>query len=337
MSVLELENRQDAKAPANAFGWDSTEFEVKAAEDKSAPIRMLARTGGALQHAYWGRIVHDFAGMQHRDAIPIDYQHKSGDPIGVVNAFEVIDGDLYLSGSLESIREGDVAHELMQKRDRGIPFQASIFFDPNDLELEFLPEGMTQEVNDRTIEGPAVIATKWRLRGVAVTPHGYDVGTESQFSAPAGAFSLTWKGEPMTKKDAKPEAEKTADQGELNAADKPEVKDDPKPEAKAELSKPAEKDFREIAKDYAAKFGAEDGFKYFTDGLSMEQAALKHCDNLQTRLSAETERANSAEQRIAAAELNLGEKGAIETGKPASQQKTFAGLFRKQGESQAAS
>jgi hypothetical protein len=335
MTVLDLENRQEAKAPGSAFSFESGQLESRGSTlGGSAPIRMLARTGGALQHAYWGRIVHDFAGMEHRDSIPIDYQHESGDPIGYVDSFEVVNGDLYLSGSLESIEENDVAHKLMQKRERKIPFQASIFFDPNDLELEFLPEGMTAEVNERTIEGPAVIASKWRLRGVAVTPHGYDVGTESEFSAPAGAFSLTWKGEPMTKKDAKPEAEKTADDsGELNT--EPKAKEDPKP---TELSKPTEKDYRDLAKDYASKFGAEDGFSYFSEGLNLEQAALKHCETLQGKLTAETERADSAEQRLAAAELNLGEKSAVETGKPeAKSTPTFAGMFRKQGSSSQAS
>ena len=341
MNTLDLENRQDAKAPANAFGWGTAELEFKLQEDKkSAPIRMLARTGDALTHWYWGRIVHDFAGMQHRPEIPIDYEHFTSDPIGVVDTFEVENGDLYLAGSLESIEEGDQAHKLMLKRERKIPFQASIFFDPENLTLEYVAEGMSVEVNGRTMQGPLVVARQWQLRGVAVTPHGYDVGTESQFSAPAGAFSLTWKGEPMTKKDAKPEAEKTAtDNGELNAKDQQKAKEDHKPEAKGELSKPAEKDYREIAKDYASKFGAEDGFGYFSEGLNMEQAALKHCETLQTKLSAETERADTAEQRLAAAELNLGEDKHIDTGKPDAQSKktSFAGLFRKQGEATAQS
>lgn len=335
MNILDIENRADAEAPANAFGFGSGEVEFKLQEDKkSAPLRMLARTGDALSHWYWGRIVHDFAGMQHRPTIPVDYEHFTSDPIGVIDTFKVENGDLYLEGKLVSIAEGDEAHKLMLKKDGGIPFQASIFFDPENLTLEYVGEGMSVEVNGREMQGPLVVARQWQLRGVAVTPHGYDVNTESMFSAPSGAFSLSWKGEPMTKQEAKPEAKKTADDsGELNT--ELQAKEDPKP---TELSKPTEKDYRDLAKDYASKFGAEDGFSYFSEGLNLEQAALKHCETLQGKLTAETERADSAEQRLAAAELNLGEKSAVETGKPeAKSTPTFAGMFRKQGSNSQAS
>ena len=44
---------------------------------KSAPLRMKARTAQPVQHWFWGRVVHDMAGMRlHKDRLPVDYVHK---------------------------------------------------------------------------------------------------------------------------------------------------------------------------------------------------------------------------------------------------------------------
>lgn len=339
MTTAEMKQTKPETAPASAFrfGCDNVIF-ASESDGQSAPLEMLARTGDPIQHWFWGSICHDFAGMRHRASIPVDYEHRSGEPIGYIDTFEIRDGDLYLLGSIESLAKGDEADKLMRRKERGIPYQASIFFDPEDLSLEFVPEGFQAQANGRTIEGPAVIVREWQLRGVAITPHGADVGTESSFSASVGAFSLNWQElNTMPKTTTKPQdAENKTDVGELSADDK---QTETKPEPKA-VKKPAElkqeSDGMEKARQmiglFSDHFGETAGAQYFREGLNLTEAALKHCSELSKQIESITEDRDRIAQKLAAAQLEHGEREPVNTGTPDSKQKpTAASLFRKAG------
>lgn len=320
--------QRPTQAPAEAFRFEASPFELKGGngEAGSCKIEMLARTGNAIAHWYWGSIVHDFAGMRHRDSIPIDYDHNSSDPIGLIGAFDVREGDLYLGGSLESIEKGDVADKLIRRRGRGIPYQSSIFFDPETAVFEELREGFSAEVNGRTIDGPAVIVREWDLRGVAVTTHGKDIGTESKFSAStAGAITLAWKEKTMTKTSEKSAEDVKPGTGELSVD--PKTLPAPKPDPHAEA--------RKIIGKFSEHFGQTAAAGYFAEGLTLESAAIKHIGVLSAQVTSITAERDALSQRIAAAQL--GEAEGIDTGnkKASGEKPTFSGLFRQTGSQEA--
>lgn len=149
---------------------------------KSAPLKMLARSSKPIHHWFWGNVAHDMSGMRlHKSRIAVDYCHDSKDIIGYVNKFAVdAEKGLELSGALTPYKDNDRATEIIHKSRLGVPYEASIFFEPE--EIEELEDGDVADVNGYELSGPGVIFRTWGLRGVAVCPHGADKNTISQFS-----------------------------------------------------------------------------------------------------------------------------------------------------------
>jgi hypothetical protein len=151
---------------------------------KSAPVTIQARSKEPVDHWYWGRMVHDLAGFSaHKPKLPLDYCHNDAEVLGYVNKFDTSSGDLVASGALTPFDEKDRASEVLFKQQQGVPYEASIYFDSDNIVLEYVPQGMSAEVNGYQFEGPGVIARQWSLRGIAVCPHGYDRNTNVEFKA----------------------------------------------------------------------------------------------------------------------------------------------------------
>jgi hypothetical protein len=171
---------------------------------KSAPVRLVARSGKAIDHWFWGRIVHDLAGMHmHKSRVPIDYCHDSKEIIGYLNRFETADGDLVTSGALTPWKDSDRATEIIHKAAQGVPYEASINFGGDGIKIQELREGETAEVNGASFDGPGVIVREWPLRGVAICPYGADANTSSDLMAGHNARNYA-----ATVLSAEPEAEK---------------------------------------------------------------------------------------------------------------------------------
>ena len=144
-----------------------------------------ARSGEPIEHWYWGKIVHDLAGMRVLgDKVAFDWCHSNWDGcIGYGEKFDVTSGDLVITGTLVAFKDDDRAAEVISKGKRGVPYEASIYYDPlNGLRMEYVPEKMSASVNGRQIEGPCVIVREWLLRGVAICPYGADPHTSTEFS-----------------------------------------------------------------------------------------------------------------------------------------------------------
>lgn len=152
---------------------------------KTAPFKMVARTGDAIDHPYWGRVVHDLSGMlTHKARLPIDFNHDPSDIIGYANRFDHSSGDLEVSGALVPYKDNDRASEIVHKQRNGVPYEASIDFSGAKLKVEEVPEGVGVEVNGRQFTGPINVIRQWSLRGVAVCPYGADRNTLTAFSNP---------------------------------------------------------------------------------------------------------------------------------------------------------
>lgn len=285
-----------SSVPADALILDSGPFTFAAGEAKDGklPVKMRARGAQPIYHWYWGNVVHDMAGFSAAAAtIPIDYCHDYDQVLGFLNDFKASNEGLDVGGELVSFGD-DRSSEVAHKARSGVPYQASIYFEPKVLE-EVMP-GAEAEVNGYKLPGPGLVIRKWSLRGVAVCPYGYDPTTSTRLSAPAGGdipvqfvstkesqMSVTFATE--KKPDEKPATELTKPAETKTEATPPA---DPRAEFKATLAK------------FTEKFGAENGAKWAADGLSYEAALEKHAAELQTKLSAEGEEKKKLAEKLAA-------------------------------------
>src|SRR5262245_19107381 len=211
---------------------------------KTIPIKVKARGAQAVDHWYFGRMVHDLTGMSlSKPRLAIDYCHREDGVMGFANKFET-EGGLVASGALTPFEEKDRASEVIFKSQQGVPYEASIFFDPAELVLEEVPQGMSVPVNGLQFAGPGVVARQWTLRGLAVCPYGQDKNTAVEFSAgqhptqvtvrytqteqPPAADAAPAAVDPAKADDsAKEEAEQAVDPAAQELAKKPEEQETP--------------------------------------------------------------------------------------------------------------
>lgn len=272
-------------------------FEGKKTTDGERPVSMLARTAEPIDNWYWGRIVHDMAGMKlAAPTLPIDYCHDREQILGYLDKFDAGNEGLNVSGKLVQFRDDDRVAEVCHKADAGVPYQASIEFDPSSYVLEMIREGYQATVNGRQVEGPACIIRQWTLVAVAICPCGADAGTRTQLAAGNQAdvpvqFVSSQK-DPAVEAHAKPapapETKPTEMAAAPAAAPAPATPADPRAEFKATLSK------------FTAKFGAANGAAWAAEGLSYEQALEKHAEAVATQLTAEQGKTKELETKLAA-------------------------------------
>lgn len=302
--------------PGSALEFSIGEFELgnNGEGAKTAPIRLLARAGKPIEHPYWGSVVHDFEGMQHKSRIPIDYRHD--EPIGYVNKFDASSGDLMLTGALVPFKDSDKATEIIHKNQAGVPYEASIDFRA-PVVMEELAAGQFADVNGNRVNGPATIIREWTLRGVAVCPYGADANTSSQLSS-AETFSVS-----IRKKE---DVMSTVETKEVVAA----------PE---KLSAEAQAAPKFSAADALKAFGTE-GAVWFAEGKTHAEMQALHSSketdrwtSLNTQLAAMTEQLAAFEQRITALASSggKGEEKPVDfgSGEPKDQKRAgFAGKLR---------
>lgn len=176
------EKRNFSEIPASACCLSIGEVEVGDNGDKAktAPVKLTARSGKAIEHPFWGAVVHDLSGMQlHKPRIPIDYVHDNSEVIGYLNRFDITSGDLVVTGALVPFKDSDRATEIIHKSKAGVPYEASINFGGEGIQVQELSPGEVAPVNGFMFEGPGIIIRKWPLRGVAICPYGADMNTSS--------------------------------------------------------------------------------------------------------------------------------------------------------------
>lgn len=273
-------------APAEALRFEAGPFTfaAKSAADGNRPVSMLARTAQPIEHWYFGKVVHDMAGMKlAAPSLPIDYCHDPEEILGYLDKFDAGNNGLTVSGEVVSFQSDDRSAEVCHKADAGVPYQASIAFDPNTYILECVPEGMTVPVNGYQLQGPACVVRQWTLIAVSICPYGADSGTRTNLVAGTAA-DVTVQFVASEKDPAEMDAtQKKPDENpatELAAAANPAppavpAAPDPRAEFKATLAK------------FTAKFGATNGAQWAAEGLTYEQALEKHADAVASQLTAE--------------------------------------------------
>ena len=280
---------------------------------KSAPLKLVARSGKPIEHWFWGRVVHDLAGMSlHKSRLAVDYVHDPKEIIGYLNKFDTSSGDLVTSGALVPFKDTDRATEIVHKMGEGVPYEASINFGGDGIKVQEVRRDEVAPVNGYDFEGPGIIIREWPLRGVAVCPYGADMNTESAaaLSNSKQVFSASVVTEPeaATKEIAMsesveveaevvtPEAE-TVEEQEAPAVEAELTEDEAAPEVDApveseedepaeeappedEDDEPAAELSREEFTRIADEFGAEIATQTVRDGGDYSTALRAYADGL---------------------------------------------------------
>lgn len=206
--------RNFSAIPAKACTFAVAEFSLgdNGEGSKSAPVKLTARSGKPIEHWFWGRVVHDLAGMRLRKPrIPIDYVHDDKEMLGYLNHFDSKSGDLIASGALVPYKESDRASEVIYKHSQGVPYEASINFGGDGIKIQEIMQGEIADVNGYQFEGPGIIIREWPLRGVAICPYGADQNTESSVLANINSVFSAAIVTPEATKEEAPEMGATVD------------------------------------------------------------------------------------------------------------------------------
>ena len=328
-----------ATIPAEALRFDAGPFRFAAGnggDGKSAdrPITMLARTAQPIDHWYWGQVVHDMAGMSlAAPSLPIDYCHDSEEVLGYLDQFQTGPDGLTVSGQLVSFQPDDRTAEVCHKADAGVPYQSSIYFDPNSVVCEDVPAGMQAQVNGYAFEGPGLILRKWKLMAVSVCPYGADSGTRTKLAAGDGEHTVQFVSrKELPPMEVKPAADSTLTADNANNADASKLSAPPPPAPAVPADPRAE--FKATLAKFTAAFGAANGAAWAAEGLSYEAALEKHAGELAA--SNKTLAAEKAALETKLSAVPRGEKDAVsfstnekhDSGKPATGGASgkFAGL-----------
>ena len=159
------------------------------AKDGKHKLQILARKGDGISHWHFGSVVHDMTSMKmHREKITLDYVHDSGEVIGYIDQFDIIDGDLHCYGYLTPFTASDRASEVYAKLKAGVPYEASIDFSDGGYKTRSAAPG--EEINGRKMAGGETVIYDWTLRALAVCPYGADSGTKTEaLAADGGALA----------------------------------------------------------------------------------------------------------------------------------------------------
>jgi len=294
------------EVPVEAARLSIGEFQLgdNGEDAKTAPLKMLARTGQPISHWYWGRLVHDLDGMRlSKSRVAVDYCHNDHEIIGYLNHFDTSGGNLEASGALVPYAKADdLATEIIHKARLGVPYEASIDF-RGAIRIEELDAGTSAEVNGYTLEGPACIIREWPLRGVAVCPHGGDPNTESALSEKGDKLTIhVTKKESTMSQDATVKADQAVET-ELTEA----------PEANAQQSDQAvegatatEQTEPTDGQRFLSEFGDRGGV-WFAEGKTFEEAAQLHRQESQGEINRLAKENEQLRQQLAAADRG-GEK-----------------------------
>ena len=285
--------------PASALNFTVGDLELGDNGDdaKTAPFRMVARSGEPIEHWFWGRVAHDLGGMRlSKPRVPIDYIHDDGDVIGYANKFDTDSGDLVVSGALTPFKDSDRATEIVFKAKQGVPYEASINFSA-PVKLQEVAAGETTQVNGREFSGPGVVIRDWTLRGIAVCPYGADANTSTTFKKDGGAeVAVDFIGEPNMATETKTPSDteqQIADEATTDVAvetksedDKAKVEDQAQDQETVEAEPVLAAELVDRAaegKRFLEAFGDRGG-RWFAEGKTFAEAQTLYIRDLESKV-----------------------------------------------------
>ena len=198
--------------------------------EKGVKVHLKARSRNAINHWYFGKVIHDFGSCNLPSKLALDDSH--GVEIGYARP-SITAWGLELDGVvIPSENKDHESNRILYNLTNGIPQQASIDFS-GDYEIFVLNEGEKMMVNGAIVEGEAVVIQNWTLRACAICKCGADASTETEAIFSNKTFNLkNIKGLNMENEGQKPDEKDVSKIEELTAV--AEVKAD---DVKAEVEK----------------------------------------------------------------------------------------------------
>lgn len=230
-------------------------------------ITIRARTNGVAYQGYWGPCIHDMAGfIPPKGPVPLDWNHSEDQDIGVADEC-IIDADgLLCKGRLIPFTPSDRAAELIYKGSQGVPYQASMVLDLDNLVVTEVPDGVTYNVNGQDIVGPMTVFSSWSVDGISILPYASDSDTSVEFSRGKGDVEIPVRIISMKEPEMDNTAPGTPADATKNAL----------PPAAGQFS-------RDEALRFKTDFGAS-GFDWYLEGKSYPEAAKLFGAQLQSQI-----------------------------------------------------
>lgn len=231
--------------------------------DKPRTFDMLANSGEAIPHWYFGKLAIDLSGVQHQQRVPLLLDHDTGQRLGFTTEVKADASGLRAKGQFLG---GDATKALLADADQGFPFQASVYLQAQ--QVQRLADNETASVNGRLVNGPATIFRRSQLREVTMTVMGADPNTSTAALSDGGDAVVAELSPP----------ENPMEPNEPKAA----AKADPNPAQDAMLAEQKRVDaILEAAGDTQAALGR----KLVKDRVPLDEALLALNKDLRARLS----------------------------------------------------
>ena len=117
-------------------------------------VNLQLYDGGITKHYYWGNMAFELSSMKlAKKKTPILVDHDTSQRLGV-GTKATFDDKFVLSGTL---LDNDTAVGIKADMESGFPFEASLRFDPERTDMEFVKEGNKIDANGNTLKGPGVL------------------------------------------------------------------------------------------------------------------------------------------------------------------------------------
>lgn len=207
----------------------------------------------------------------HKPRLILDYNHIEEEVIGFVDDIHVEDDKLVGTATIESVREGDRAAEIIARIEEGTPYEISPTVMLNELGVE------TKTIREADVE--FTVYHNVPLRGVSICPYGTDkLTTILSFTSGGLRMKRTKKRNGMTRLAAEEEIKEAVETEVVEGGD----------EKKEELEGEVVYDAFPLLEQFIAAFGLEKGVEFYRRGLTLEEAEAEDYAELKAaRLAAE--------------------------------------------------
>lgn len=224
---------------------------------------VIILSGEMMERQDLGHFIIDPESVQiHKPRLILDYNHVEEEVLGYVDNIRVENGKLLGTATIESVREGDRAEEIIKRIEDGTPYELS----PTVMLMDTGVEKEQVHDEDRSY----TIYKNVCLRGVSICPYGTDKLT-TILSLASGGLEMK-KSKKLTKLAADEQVQEAV-------------------ETKVEEEKlEGEKtyDAFPLLEEFIAAFGLDKGVEFYRRGLTLEEAEAEDYAELKAaRLAAQ--------------------------------------------------
>ena len=240
--------------------------------------KIIILSGEMMERGDLGYFVIDPNSIRlHKDRLILDYDHNEEEILGYVDNIRVEENKLVGDATIESVREGDRASEVIARLESNTPYEISptVMLDEVDVTVEKVQDGDIEYNIYRNVP----------IRGVSICPFGTDRLTT--------VLNVFGGKNPMKKRNRKM-VKMAADEVLEDAVVETEVVDEVVDEVVAE--EPTY-DAYPLLEEFIGEFGFERGVEYFRRGYDIDQAREADYAELKAaRLAAEIDDAGVVDE-----------------------------------------